>query len=80
MSHRGKDFLYSLSIMPSFSMKLTMSTSVIDGNLLVILKSNFSLKFNDGLDRFIKGANWQPQRVLHNLDVIEFTAGTMNSK
>ena len=43
--------------------------------MLVTLKSDIPVKLNDGLDRFMKGSNWYPQKVMDILDVKEYTAG-----
>ena len=67
--------LYSLSILSSLCMKLTMDMSVIGGSLprmksnftfvmLVCLKSKINLKVNKGINRFKTGSNWYPQRIM----------------
>ena len=71
-------------------MKLTMGTSVTDGNLpriklnfvfvkFVSLKSDFNSKLNKMSDTFRKGSNWFSHKVMSILDVKEFMVGIMKS-
>ena len=84
VSQRGNDLLYSLSVSPNFSIKLTMGTSIIGGNSLrmklncifVMLfrsKSDINLKLNNGLDKFINGPNVFPLSVMGTMDEKDFT-------
>ena len=71
-------------------MKLTMSISVIGGSslrmklyftfaILVCLKLGIILILNKVSDRFIKGSNWYPHRVMGIFDIKECTAGIIKS-
>ena len=67
-----------------------MGTSAIGSKLLrtksdmvnvrfVNLKLGIKLKLNIGSDKFIKGSNLYPHRVMDTLDVNELTGGIMKS-
>ena len=68
ISIRGKALLFLLSNASSFSMKMTMDTSIIDGTLVrmksdftsvmfVNLNSDNNIKLKNGLARFMNGSN-----------------------
>ena len=67
-----------------------MGTSVIGGNslrmksdftfvILVSLNSDINFKLKNGSDRFINWSNLYHQRIIHTLDVKEFTVGIIKS-